>query len=1094
MRRPAPLDDLATIARPTLYLLGVISATKALSLVMLASSLAAGIVSVIGGTSAWVTALGWGLVAGLLRAASVWAHRVVSARSLVGAKEEIRSRLAEQLVSHGTDSVGASSTLLTRGLNDLDKYYTVFLPALVDAACIPLIIGARILFADWLSAVIIVVTVPLIPVFMALIGMHTRERVTAASRALERLADHLVELARGLPVLIGLGRAEEQTDALRTISEDYRSRTVQTLRTAFLSALALELISTVSVALVAVTVGIRLVSGGLGLEVGLLVLLLAPECYAPLREIGTAFHASQDGRDALTRARAVITKNAGVLRRKPLAGAPIAVDRLTVLRFGRAEAAVQNLSFAAPTGRITLLDGRSGSGKSTVLAALAGELDRSTVLGTITGVTHGEVAWLPQHPRTVESTVRGELELYGTGGTDVAAGASATLDSLGLSALATVDPARLSPGELRRLAFGRVIMRVAAGATLVLLDEPTAHLDGASADLVIAQIEALRGAATVIVASHDDAVRALADRVVPIGDGQTVPHARAESTRATATARVESISPPAAHPLRALNDFLRPIRGRMVGAIALGTLSTLFAISLTAVSGWLIVRASEHPAIMYLLVAIVGVRFFGIGRAVLRYSERLVAHDAIFRALTDLRMRLWRGLAAQGVTNRALFSGGVALDRLVRDADLVRDLSLRVVRPPLVAAASGIAVIVALAVLVPASLLITLPLVVLGIVGAAAVSVAVDRHSTRLEQTLRSGVLRRVNGLLESAADLRVNGVDGVALDRMRQLDARAGSAERRAALATGLGAAVVVLVCCAASVLMLPLTAGLAIAPGIVAVLALTPLGLIEPLLESAAAVQQWPALRDALGRVSVLSAPPIVTAPVVAPIERVRLDEVSATWPGSSTPAVSDVTADIRRGEWLVLTGPSGSGKTTMLSVLLGHLPPSHGRYLVGGPDSTMVDASTVDRSSLRTRIAWCPQEGHLFDSTLRANLLIARDRADAPSDTELRAVLARVGLAPLLSRLPNGLDTRIGSTGADLSGGERQRVAVARTLLARSDVVLIDEPTAHLDETSSVELMSDLRDALGDRVTVLVTHEPSDLREGDQLVRLGAVRVPA
>jgi ATP-binding cassette subfamily C protein CydCD len=1082
-RRPAPLDDLAEIARPTLYLLGLISATKALSLVMLAGSLADGVVSVIGGTTAWHAAVLSGLLAAVLRAASTWAHRVVAARALVGAKERLRSRLAAHLVSRGTASVGASSTLVTRGLDDLDKYYTVFLPALVDAACVPLIIGARILFADWLSAVIIVLTVPLIPLFMVLIGMHTREKVSAATQALERLADHLVELAKGLPVLVGLGRAEEQTAALRGISDDYRARTVQTLRTAFLSALALELISTISVALVAVTIGIRLVSGDLGLEVGLLVLILAPECYAPLREIGTAFHAAQDGRDALTRARALLSENAGDPTPVVASSAGIEVKGLTILRFGRREAVVQDLGFRVPPGRVTLLDGRSGAGKSTVLAALAGELDGCTVLGEMSGVDRSGIAWLPQHPRTLEATVLGELELYGTGARNAATAAQSTLDALGLRAVASVDPARLSPGELRRLAVGRVLMRVAAGATLALLDEPTAHLDAASAARVIAAIEHMRGRATVVVASHDDAVRSIADHVVRIGDGQRAPRLRPAQVGDSLPAAVGSLAAPGGHPLRALAEFLRPIAGRMTGAIVLGTLSTLFAIALTAVSGWLIVRASEHPAIMYLLVAIVGVRFFGIGRAVLRYSERLVGHDAVFRALGELRMRLWGGLAANGVTNRTLFTGGVALDRLVRDADLVRDLSLRVVRPPLVAVASGVAVIVALAILVPASLVITIPLVVLTVVGAAAIAVLADRRSSRNEQSLRSAVLRRVSGMLESAPDLRVNSVAGVALDRMTEQDARAGAATRRAALATGLGGAVVVLVSSAASVLMVVLAAGSSVAPGLIAVLALTPLGLVEPMLESVAAVQQWPALRDALSRVSVMSEQPVETRALVAPIERLRLDGVAATWPGSVTPAVTGVNADLSRGDWLVLTGPSGSGKTTMLSVLLGHLSPSAGRYLLGETDAT-----TLDRASLRTRIAWCPQEGHLFDSTLRANLLIARERADAPGDDELTAALERVGLAPLLSRLCDGLDTRIGSAGADLSGGERQRVAVARTLLARADVVLIDEPTAHLDQESSEHLMHDLRAALTDRIAVLVTHDPSDLREGDRVVTLG------
>ena len=196
--------------------------------------------------------------------------------------------------------------LATRGLDALDSYYTQFLPALVNCAAIPLLLGARILFADWISAVVIVLTVPLVPLFMVLIGRYTEDRVRDAQSALARLSGHMLELAKGLPVLVGLGRASAQRKALEDMSEEYRSRTMGTLRTAFLSALALELIATISVAVVAVFIGVRLVHGDMALEAGLLALILAPDCYLPLRELGTAHHASDDGRAALAETTAVL--------------------------------------------------------------------------------------------------------------------------------------------------------------------------------------------------------------------------------------------------------------------------------------------------------------------------------------------------------------------------------------------------------------------------------------------------------------------------------------------------------------------------------------------------------------------------------------------------------------------------------------------------------------------------------------------------------------------------------------------------------------------------------------------------------------------
>lgn len=1143
---------MSALDRPTLFLLGLLSALRALGLVVVADSLATGIVSVIQGDStAWHSCLAWGLAAAVARALTSWGRRVVAARALLGTKERLRAELAERLVAGGgagDATIGASSTLATRGLDELDKYLTVFLPALVDAAVVPLLVGARILVADWLSAAIIVVTVPLIPVFMALIGLHTRERVGRATDALGRLSEHLVELARGLPVLVGLGRAQEQALALRTISEQYRARTVATLRTAFLSSLALELIATLSVAVVAVTIGVRLVTGDLPLEIGLLALLLAPECYAPLREIGTAFHAAEDGREALGRVRRVLDEP--MPDRPHLHGGAewhddgaIRVCGLTVRYQGRDEPAVDHLHFTAPGGEITVLDGASGAGKSTIFAVLTGSLaGTATVCGTVGGVHHDELAWLPQHPHVLGDTALQELLVYSVDLADAAGRAQRALAALGLAHLAHVDPARLSPGELRRLAFARVLLRIEAGARVVLLDEPTAHLDDASAAVIIAAIARLRRRVTVLVASHDPAVRELADGTVRIGAaaphgqghgrirlaegvdraGQSAGRRGEDDGRVEENAgRAEGSAPTAPgearHALRELAVFLRPIAGRLAGAAALGSLATLFALALTALSGWLIVRASEHPPIMYLLVAIVGVRFFGIGRAVLRYAERLVSHDAIFAALTGLRMRLWRGLSRRGAGNRALLTGANALDHLVGNVDQVRDLSIRVVLPPVVAVLSTAVVIAALGVLDTAVVPLLCALGVLTFVLAPAAALGCDRAAARGQQLLRSRVLRRFAALLGAADELRANGVDARVREELRELDARAGAAARHSAWALGVGGALIVGACCAAAVLMLPLTAPAVargeLAPELVAVLALTPLGLIDPLLDATAAVQQWPALREVLGRVSTLTTPaggaagaadgPGVAddegaaasagspgAAAVSPtVARIRLHDVAAAWPGMTEPVFEHVDADVRRGDWLVVTGPSGAGKTTLLMMLLGHLRPLAGRYEVNG-----IDSESLPPGLLRRSLAWCPQEGHLFNSSLRGNLLIARGRADAPDDAEMRSVLRLVGLGPLLESLPAGLDTPIGPSGSHLSGGERQRIAVARTLLTRADVILIDEPTAHLDEQSAQLLMADLRAALREKIAVLITHQAVGVLPGDVRVRLGAqVRAP-
>src|SRR6478609_7783122 len=389
--------------RSALYLLGLLAALKALSLVLMGQAVAAMLAGLIAHSPAWAEQLGWGLAGVVLRSLTVWAQAVACRRAALGVKEELRSRLLERSLHTGIRAAGPAdgglAVLATRGLDALDNYYTQFLPALVNCAAIPLLLGARILFADWISAVVIVLTVPLIPVFMILIGRYTEDRVRDAQAALSRLSGHMLELAKGLPVLVGLGRATAQRKALEEISEEYRSRTMGTLRTVFLSALALELIATISVAVVAVFIGVRLVHGDMPLEAGLLALILAPDCYLPLRELGTAHHASDDGRVALTEAAAVT----GAPEAAPLPaakagrpGAPLEVTGLTVTYAGRSATAVGPMTFTAPLDRITALDGPSGAGKSTVLGVLAGIIGHgggTSVTGSISGLDRRSVAW-----------------------------------------------------------------------------------------------------------------------------------------------------------------------------------------------------------------------------------------------------------------------------------------------------------------------------------------------------------------------------------------------------------------------------------------------------------------------------------------------------------------------------------------------------------------------------------------------------------------------------------------------------------------------------------------------------------------------------
>ena len=1156
--------------RAALYLLGLLAALKALSLVLMGQAVASMLAGLMAGDPGWGDQLYWGLAGVALRSLTVWAQAVASRRAALGVKEELRSQLLERALRNGTRSAGPAdgglAILATRGLDALDNYYTQFLPALVNCAAIPLLLGARILYADWVSAAVIVLTVPLVPLFMVLIGRYTEDRVREAQSALARLSGHMLELAKGLPVLVGLGRATAQRKALEELSEEYRHRTMGTLRTAFLSALALELIATISVAVVAVFIGVRLVHGDMALEAGLLALILAPDCYLPLRELGTAHHASDEGRAALAETTAVLEAPepaplrpaaaavAGIPETDTGAGRPpaLTVAGLTVRYGGRTDAAVGPLSFTAAPGRITALDGPSGAGKSTVLGVLAGTIgtgggadrpDRhTTVTGRLEGFTTADIAWVPQHPVMVAPTVLEEIRLYlgsahgpadgATSGTGDAA--RRCLAACAAEHLAAKHPAELSPGELRRVALARGLARIEAGARVLLLDEPTAHLDRESATAVSGAIAALRGKATVLLVAHDRQTRELADDIVAVAAGATgtanaadaadaadaaaaapVPApepapaprtaslaANASATSASAAGLYEPRAADAADPglpqageagsrvrgstAARLRRLLAPVGAKFAAAGAVGTLAALFAVALAGLSGWLIIRASEQPPILYLLTAIVGVRFFGVGRACLRYLERLLLHDAVFAALTRLRGRLWESLSRRALSLRRLLQGGNVLGTVVDDVDTVRDLLPRVVLPPLTAVAVAVAAVAGIALLLPAAVPAVIAAALVSLIAAPALALAADRMSARTEQRLRSGVLRQVAAALDARAELHANGVAAPVLAAITRADRSATAASQRSAWAEGLGQGLTVLACgtaaLASAVLAAPLALSGAVEASTVAVVVLLQLALVEPYAAITTAVRQYPALRDVLRRIGeagVLDgadADADASGGLVAVAGRpgghagIELRDLAAAWPGGP-PVFTGLTATAEPGRWLAVTGASGSGKSTLLAVVLGFLPAAGGQILLSG------------------RAAWCPQEAHLFDSTIRGNLLLGlpEDQRGGGTEPRLQDALAAVGLAPLIGRLEHGLDTRIGPGGAFLSGGERQRLAVARTLLTGADVILLDEPTAHLDAESGRALLAELRHGLRDRTVVLVTHNPEDISPDDSRLDL-------
>ncbi|WP_369216775.1 thiol reductant ABC exporter subunit CydC, partial [Streptomyces flavofungini] len=540
----------------------------------------------------------------------------------------------------------------------------------------------------------------------------------------------------------------------------------------------------------------------------------------------------------------------------------------------------------------------------------------------------------------------------------------------------------------------------------------------------------------------------------------------------------------------------RARRGRLALALLLGSLALGSAVGLMATSGWLISRAAEQPPVMYLMIAVTATRAFGIGRAVFRYAERLVSHDAVLRMLADTRVAVYRRLERLAPAGLRTARRGDLLSRLVADVDAFQDYWLRWLLPASAAALVSASAVGFTAWLLPeAGAVLAAGLLVAG-VGVPMLSGAVARRAERRLAPTRGTLATRVADLLTGTAELTVAGAlerrTAKALEADAELTKIASRQAGATALGDGLGALATGLTVAAAALVGVQAVQDGRLGGIALAVVVLTPLAAFEAVLGLPLAVQHRQRVGRSTERVyEVLDAAEPVPEPV-GPAEApaspfpLRLDALHARHPGQDTtaPALAGVSLTLERGRRVAVVGPSGSGKTTLAQVMLRFLGAYEGTYSLGG-----TDAATLDGDTVRRMVGLCAQDAHLFDSSVRENLLLARKDA---TDAELRDALTRARLHEWTASLPQGLDTLIGEHGARLSGGQRQRLALARALLADFPVLVLDEPAEHLDLPTADALTADLLAATEGRTTLLITHRLAGLDAVDEVIVLDGGRV--
>ncbi|XAS76662.1 thiol reductant ABC exporter subunit CydC [Dermatophilaceae bacterium Sec6.4] len=1072
---PRLLRQVPQARRPVAALgaLGVLSGVVAISQAIAVAHFVVALVERRSLTGWAITVLVLLTLRGLLSAAS----EVTAAWAGTRVAGLLRRRVLTAWLSRPIDQSPSATTMLTRstqGADSVEPYVARYLPALVSAAVVPPMALVAMIWTDWVTALIVVLTVPLLPFFAALIGMHTRDETNDRWAESHRLAGHFIDVMRGLPTLVNYQRADAQVGVVADVGDRHRRATVRTLRTAFLSSAALELLATISVAIVAVFVGLRLTYGTISLTVALTAILLAPEAYWPIRRVGQEFHSAADGVEAIDN---LLDESASMPTSDASMTACCAVIDLSYTYPGTASSVLRNVTFALPTRGITAITGPSGCGKTTLLELLAGQ--RTPTAGDVSVPSSHLVT---QRPFVTPGSLRENL------------GTAALPDGIdwlpqplhdlpdGLDTRLGDDGYGLSAGQRALLALTRAQL---SDAPLTLLDEPTAHLDADSARNVYAMIRELGADRAVVLVTHDPDLMAIADQRVdlPHHDADFPAHRKvAEPSKVSVISTPLTDMPTSRWKKRGL---LRPAPG-VLRASFIGGLAATCGVALTATSGWLIVQASTRPVVLTLLTSIVAVRAFGIGRPIFRYVERIRSHDAALHMLARRRTDLFATLipltpARLGRRRRADLLGAV-----VRDIDDEVDVQVRAIVPLLAATMTCAIATIAAAVLYPPAALIVLAIATIaGLIGALdwALERSGQHESLHARATVAYGAtsislnnsgLQAIRG---GDAELRRLDIAHLALERAVRHQARGRAAGLALSFLLTAAAAIGMAV-----LLRAPLADGDIAAP-FAALLVLGPIALTDILGSIPDAVGalargqaarrrldvitgQTPAVHDN-GRQIVISTPAAL-----------ELSGITASWT-DGPPQINGVDLRVEPGEHLAITGPNGVGKSTVLAVLARHLDPSDGRYEVGGRDALGYSPEAV-----RRHIAVVDDEPHLFAGSVRANLLLAQPDA---TDTQVATALVDAGLGRWLAGLPDGLDTSLGSDARGVSGGERTRIAIARAVLAERRVILLDEPVAHLDHPTAAAVMRDLHAATRDAAVIVVSHQQIGTQGCDRVIEL-------
>ena len=1044
--------------------------------------------------------------------------------------------------------------MLTDGLEQVDAYVARYIPQILYAIMIPLIMGIAIVDTLPIIGIILIVTVPLIPFFMILIGKQADRLNKEQWERMSFLSGHFLDVLQGITTLKLFGRAKDQIKVIGRLSEEFKDSTLRVLRVAFLSALVLELVSTISTALIAVYLGLTLLDGEIPFFSAFFILLLAPEFYTPFRQLGAAFHTGMAGKTSILKYEEFMNRQPSL----PVGGksklqGPIQAIEIKDLTFTYedSENGVQHISLEAKRNSPIMLVGESGAGKSTIAHIIGGFLTAPKGAVVIDGLDvcdidvewwRHQIIYVSQHPHIMKGTLRDVLS-FGMNVSDEeiieACKEVQLLDVInrqqeGLDTIIGEGGLGLSGGERQRVALARAFLRK---GQVLILDEVTAHLDVKTESIISSAIQRLMENKIVIIIGHRLQTMHWASTLYVLKQGRIIQQGSYEELIAvdgyfkdlvtsglgefsstieeqlqtgksfdiqdrddldysipvdkkgayvrgndTHTSEV-STSTMGLQGWRLLFSVLSPAKWSLVLALIFTFLTVFMNVGLLTVSAWLLASAALQPGLTYLSLAIVGVRFFGVSRAVCRYFERYTSHRMAFQGLYGLRVWFYAHLEPLAPAILKRFGAGDMLGRIMGDIEVLQFFYLRTIIPPV--AAIALTVLVAYGVSTIDSTLV-MPIVLAALLLGLILPFVVYIHNKQslTEIGPQQGEYKSLlSDTMDSLEDVISYGNEDLVYHRIQHMmhivDTNKGVIERGMNLGNTLFLGGVQITVVIVAILAANALTG-AWASVMVAVAAIGTQAWFEALQPMIAAVHHGAESKVATSRLMALANEPMPVVDPKAPKpfnanRDITFTDVSFGY-NQDRCIYEHLRLGIKQGQSVAIVGASGSGKTTLFN-MLERLYDYGGSIHVGD-----VELKDISIDTWRNALGTITQDTYIFHASFEDNIRLARPDASA---TDLERAIDRASLRSVVDRLPVGLNTIVGSGGHGLSGGERQRVALARLFLRNPQIVLLDEPLEGLDQVTRKALHRDLMEYVKDKTCLYITHQLEGLEQMDRIL---------